>query len=144
MRNDDKSYCHVSKRQPFSSLLEIEAKEAQILESEHRSLSDRNADFLGLEIEINHKINDNEYGELPDEIQDLCRGLPTYSVNYVKTELSMDTFMHEDRWSESQSAGSHISLLRPKRDVYWSTCRSTESIVSHQFVNLNLSSKLYF
>ena len=119
-------------RPEFSASPDLEAKDAEMLESEHKSLSDENADFLGLEIEINHVVDDEEYGQLPREIKDLCSGLPTYNVNYVKTDLSMDSFLHEQLLDENQPERNHFSLSRSKRQAGdFSICRADQSLVWH-------------
>ena len=114
---------------PFSPNLELEAREAKKLESEHKSLSDESSEFLGLEIEINHKMNDKEYSQLPEEIQDLCRGLPTYNVTYVKTELSMDIFVNDQIFDTNHSEGNHFLSRSKRQAVLWSTCSSVQSFV---------------
>ena len=114
---------------PFSPNLELEAREAKKLESEHKSLSDESSEFLGLEIEINHKMNDKEYSQLPEEIQDLCRGLPTYNVTYVKTELSMDNFLNKQLFDMNHSEGNNFLSRSKRQAVLWSTCSSVQSFV---------------
>ena len=130
--NHDKKYCHVSKAWSITSPVD-EAEASKILESEHIPLSDKNAEFMGLETEIDHEVSDMELNNLPEEIQKLCHGIPTYFVNYTKTSLSKNEFMDDDTVT---TVDHHLQDQRSKRTRFkrhWleMECPSEKNIVCH-------------
>ena len=88
---------------------------------------------MGLETEIDHEVSDMELNNLPDEIQKLCHGIPTYFVNYTKTSLSKNEFMDDDTVTTVDhhlKDQSNKETRFKRQDVYF-TCSATETIVNH-------------
>ena len=130
--NHDKNYCHITNAWSITSPVD-EAEGSKILESEHIPLSDKNAEFMGLETQIDHEVSEKEFNNLPEEIQKLCRGIPTFFVNYKKTSLPKDEFMEDDVVTtvDHHLEDTNNNRTRFKRHMPFSECPSTAQIVSN-------------
>ena len=127
--NHDKKYCHITNAWSLTNPT-VEAEGSRILESEQIPLSDKNAEFLGLEAHIDHKVSKNEKKKFPIEIQKLCYGIPTFFVNYKKTSLSKEEFLEDDFTTTTTVENFRSDQTRFKREFTMSDCPTFASKVT--------------
>ena len=108
-----------------------EAEGSKILESEQMSLTDENAEFYGLETQIDHQLSKEDIHNLPLEIKDLCQEFPTYFVNYTKTSQSKNKFMDDDAVTDEMPTpkDQNMKKMRFKRHYQFSECEIADSKV---------------